>query len=97
MTPTVCHCYCLVVEVASRLKYRARVVVNIITQRIVQTKGKSEVLPHHATEDVTIDIRIWITDDGLVSLINLAILIDIYEVHIASLEILLGTSLVEIV
>ena len=47
-----------------------------------------QVLPLDVGEDVTIDVGVGIADDGLVSLADLAVAVDVDEAHVAGLEIL---------
>ena len=53
---------------------------------------EGEVLPCRGGKDVTIDIGVGIADDGLVSLADFTIAIDVDEAYITSLEVLTSTS-----
>ena len=85
----------LVVERRTTIQDRALIVVHIITQTVVEGHAQRETLPVEVKEDISVDIRIGIADDGLVALVNLVVTVQVIENHVASLEILLGTSLVD--
>ena len=84
----------LIVERRTTIEDRTLIVVHIITQTVVERHTQCEALPVEIKEDISIDIRIGVANDGLVALINLMVIVQIIKDHVTSLEILLSTSLV---
>ena len=94
-TPAVGHGRGLVVEVVATLEDAALIVEHVVAQGVVEAHVERQVLPRDVSEDVAIDVRVGIADDGHVGLTNLAIAIDVLVGHIACAEVLAGTRLVD--
>ena len=85
----------LVVECSTAVEDRALVVVDIVTQAVVEVHTQRKALPVKIQEDITIDVGIGIANDGLITLINLAVIVQVFEVDVARCEVVLGTRLVK--
>ena len=68
------------------------IVEHIVANRIIEAHIESEVLPTNVSKDITVDVRIGVTNDCLISLRDLTIVVEVLEINITSLEILICTS-----